>query len=211
MQLEMTLSLTEKFCTRCREYLPVSSFGLNSRTPDRLHHWCKPCINSVNRDYKHTPEGKRAAQLARDRYNRRAVGEDIPRPHPKRAKAPKGQGKTSREYIRRYREENVSFLRVLKSSVGCQVCGETDPVCLEFHHRDPKMKSFNLANNNAGTKPTSVLIEEILKCTILCANCHRKVHAGSFDVAHLPRLTRGMVASLVNIDSEDSRLPQLGE
>ena len=61
----------------------------------------------------------------------------------------------------------------LKKTLHCQQCGETS--CLEFHHRDPKTKSFSIAHFINHSK--KLILEEIKKCDILCANCHRKIHA----------------------------------
>lgn len=59
---------------------------------------------------------------------------------------------------------------------GCSVCGESDPVCLDFHHLDPKTKSFNIGVQLGSYSLKRVKLE-ILKCEVLCANCHRKLHA----------------------------------
>lgn len=63
----------------------------------------------------------------------------------------------------------------LKRKLGCQSCGESDPVCLDFHHRDGKQKKATVSSMTFKTsmKP---LLEEIAKCDLLCANCHRKLH-----------------------------------
>jgi hypothetical protein len=65
-------------------------------------------------------------------------------------------------------------------------CGESDPVCLDFHHRDPSIKSFEIAR---GVKCRSLeaVQAEIAKCDVVCANCHRKRHAK--EVIPFPRQT----------------------
>ena len=62
-------------------------------------------------------------------------------------------------------------------SCGCLVCGEKEPVCLDFPHVDTKSKSFDIAKQ-FHIKAIETIINEIKKCVVLCANCHRKVHAG---------------------------------
>lgn len=69
------------------------------------------------------------------------------------------------------------LLEELKSS-GCLICGEKDPCCLDFHHL--YNKSFNLAS--AREVSVKRLKEEAEKCVILCANCHRKLHAGKIKL-----------------------------
>lgn len=62
----------------------------------------------------------------------------------------------------------------------CIKCGEADPSCLDFHHVDPTQKDFQIGGRpNASWKSIKA---EIDKCVVLCANCHRKFHAGRFDL-----------------------------
>ncbi len=52
-------------------------------------------------------------------------------------------------------------------------CGESDPVALEFDHvRGKKKASVSFLVTHSATWET--IKEEIEKCNILCANCHRK-------------------------------------
>lgn len=62
-----------------------------------------------------------------------------------------------------------------KRSSGCVVCGEDEPCALQFHHRNPKSKLFEVSR--AGTRSLEEVKKEIKKCDVLCANCHAKVHA----------------------------------
>ena len=63
-------------------------------------------------------------------------------------------------------------MRQLKSN-GCIVCGEKDPACLDFHHLHDK--SFNIGNKCRDRSVDSIK-NEVDKCVVLCANCHRKLH-----------------------------------
>lgn len=56
-------------------------------------------------------------------------------------------------------------------------CGETDPACLQFHHRNPVEKSFTIAHMTHHGITLKKLKDEILKCDVVCANCHLKYHA----------------------------------
>ena len=62
-----------------------------------------------------------------------------------------------------------------KKSKTCSMCSEADPVCLQFHHRDPKIKDFTIAGSHR--RSWNSIESEINKCIILCANCHLKLHA----------------------------------
>lgn len=61
-------------------------------------------------------------------------------------------------------------------SVGCMNCPEKDPDCLDFHHRDPNKKLYNIGLS-FGSISHKRLIKEIAKCDVLCSNCHRKLEA----------------------------------
>ncbi len=63
-----------------------------------------------------------------------------------------------------------------KSQQGCLLCNETEPYCLDMHHLDPSMKEATVSSlTSSGWKK---LMTEASKCVIVCANCHRKIHAG---------------------------------
>jgi hypothetical protein len=54
----------------------------------------------------------------------------------------------------------------------CVDCGESNPIVLDFDHNEPNKKLFNISDKKIfrNEKP---LIDEIKKCCIRCANCHR--------------------------------------
>lgn len=56
----------------------------------------------------------------------------------------------------------------------CVKCGENDPVVLEFNHIDPSMKEGLVSDFIY--KSRTKLINEIEKCEVMCANCHRRHH-----------------------------------
>ncbi len=72
---------------------------------------------------------------------------------------------------KKYRAEWASF----KETLSCTVCGENHPATLDFHHviRSPDNKKVHRLVGNGSYKKA---IEEIKKCVVLCANCHRKHH-----------------------------------
>src|ERR1017187_5396677 len=59
----------------------------------------------------------------------------------------------------------------------CSRCGEADPACLQFHHRDPETKSFTIAHAKHHGVSIERLKAEIDKCEVVCANCHLRSHA----------------------------------
>ena len=62
----------------------------------------------------------------------------------------------------------------------CIVCGESEPVCIDFHHINPEEKDFTIGKHRG--KAREILEKEISKCVCLCSNCHRKVHAGLINL-----------------------------
>ncbi len=65
----------------------------------------------------------------------------------------------------------------------CMLCGyKRCPGALEFHHKDPKKKEFAISVRGL-TRSWEKIQKELEKCVLICANCHREVHAG---IAQLP-------------------------
>ena len=67
--------------------------------------------------------------------------------------------------------ERIEFLVGYLREHPCVDCGEGDPVVLEFDHlRD---KKFAIGEGLKDRNWQSVL-DEIAKCEVVCANCHRR-------------------------------------
>lgn len=68
------------------------------------------------------------------------------------------------------------WINEYKSSLKCEICGECHPACIDFHHKDSSKKDFEISKAVAKGFTKERVLEEIEKCQILCANCHRKLH-----------------------------------
>jgi len=67
----------------------------------------------------------------------------------------------------------VEMLRELRD-VPCLDCGgRFEPYQMDFDHRDPATKLFNLMTGRASLMSDEKLLAEVAKCDIVCANCHR--------------------------------------
>jgi len=75
------------------------------------------------------------------------------------------------KYRRQCREEWLAF----KSTLACAKCNFSHPAALDFHHTDPSQKESNVHRLSANGQYKRAH-EEIKKCIVLCANCHRIHH-----------------------------------
>lgn len=64
-----------------------------------------------------------------------------------------------------------TFKRTLK----CTKCEQNHPAALDFHHVNPNEKE-NLVSKLVSEGCFSAAMEEVQKCIVLCANCHRIHH-----------------------------------
>lgn len=95
----------------------------------------------------------------------------------------------AREYHRKYskkhcllqkrRREYQQWFQELKQGLSCSICGENHPATLDFHHNDPTEKDLAVGTMVANRLSKRRILKEIEKCSVLCANCHRKQHWGS--------------------------------
>src|SRR5574337_230956 len=84
------------------------------------------------------------------------------------------------------RERNYQSKTEYLRQHPCTRCPESDPIVLEFHHRDRADKedaiSYMLQNGYSWKK----ILREIAKCDVLCCNCHRKQTAIDLDWKQRP-------------------------
>lgn len=73
-------------------------------------------------------------------------------------------------------QSNMAFLLSYLASHPCVDCGEDDVVVLEFDHvRGTKLSNVPRLVWNG--RPLHVVEDEITKCEVRCANCHRRATA----------------------------------
>lgn len=81
--------------------------------------------------------------------------------------------------LREYRAKRRQIQRVLLwqylESHPCVVCGEADPCCLDFDH--VRGEKRDLVTRMIGNYAWKSIMDEISKCEVHCAKCHRKRHA----------------------------------
>ena len=64
----------------------------------------------------------------------------------------------------------------------CIRCGYKLPEGIDFHHLDPSIKEFGIAQAQNRCKFDDTLKAELQKCAPLCKNCHAEFHAGRFNL-----------------------------
>lgn len=93
------------------------------------------------------------------------------RAHYKRNKAK--YKRTALIFTQRVRIRNKAWIAEYLKTHPCIDCGEKDPIVLEFDHVRGQKKGnvSNLAQNVS----IATLSQEVEKCEVRCANCHRRI------------------------------------
>lgn len=80
--------------------------------------------------------------------------------------------------ITQTKDRQKAFKRLCVEYKGgkCSSCGYFKCIgALEFHHTDPSKKEFTISRRK-GFSLNQAVKDELDKCTLLCANCHREAH-----------------------------------
>lgn len=126
----------------------------------------------------------------------------------------------SREWYVRNREEHIRRMAVRNKRVRgehqgrmadylldhpCVDCGETDLRVLELDHEDPAQKTENVGRLLASALPWSTVLAEMAKCSVRCANCHRRRTAEAYawwrSAAEVRRRTASQNAAAARLSS----------
>jgi len=84
------------------------------------------------------------------------------------------------KHVTKCRKKNRDIVLV-HNGAKCQRCGyDKCPSALEFHHIDPDTKKFGIRDGQ--TRALKKMLEEADKCVLLCANCHRELHYGVWNI-----------------------------
>jgi len=78
-----------------------------------------------------------------------------------------------KQQVKELRRRNQQFIWDFYSTHPCVDCGEDDPIVLELDHvRGKKVAGVSQLVHN--TRSLKVIEDEIAKCEVVCANCHRR-------------------------------------
>ena len=94
----------------------------------------------------------------------------------------------SKASAKKYKDQWRSF----KATLACVQCGQNHPATFDFHHVDSSTKeeSVNKLIKNRAFKRA---MEEVKKCVVLCANCHR-IHHHNERIAKKAKKKKGAEA-----------------
>lgn len=81
-----------------------------------------------------------------------------------------------KNYVKNKYNERKEMVNKIKGNQGCAKCGESREYMLDFHHKDPSIKDDNIARITSNNNKMENIQQEIDKCIVLCANCHREFH-----------------------------------
>lgn len=96
-----------------------------------------------------------------------------------------------REYIKSHYQKNKKyyidkarkgsdrireFFTEYKKTLSCKNCGDDRWYVLQFHHKDPTEKDFEVSKAVSKGMNKQKILREIEKCDVLCANCHMELH-----------------------------------
>lgn len=133
-----------KVCITCKDEKDVEEFAFRSFKENIRLNTCKEC----HRQYtKRHYKRNRKKYLQRVKDNRTEI---------------------TRKNAESLKQKMLNFLR----GKQCVDCGEDDIVVLEFDHRDGTEKEATVAQ--LSKKSWRRTLDEIQKCDIRCANCHRR-------------------------------------
>jgi hypothetical protein len=139
-----------KVCTKCKENLPILSYNIKKINKNGTPQYQSICIE-CNKIYQ-----KEHYIQNKQKYSVKA-----------------------REWEKEYKK-NVYLVLMEIAKDGCSKCQEKDFACLQFDHLEPSKKVNNISSMIRDTKNIELILEEVNKCVILCANCHAKKTAEQF-------------------------------
>lgn len=139
-------------CKHCNKEKPIKSFSSAKRKNGERYYWntCCACHSAKWRAKNKEYFSKWQREYKKSRID---PNENIRR--------------------RKKRLERKIILLNYINQHSCKRCGENDIRTLCFHHKNPSEKSFGVT---AGNRPLELLKKEVLKCDVLCSNCHLKTH-----------------------------------
>jgi predicted HNH restriction endonuclease len=75
------------------------------------------------------------------------------------------------------RRKKIREMAIKYKGGKCEICGYSKCIeALEFHHVNTTGKDFSISDKGY-TRSWEKVKKELDKCILVCANCHREIHA----------------------------------
>lgn len=170
-----------KKCYRCGFEKDENEFGRDKSRKDGLSNTCKRCHAEASRKYRETHIEKSRAASKRYWDEHKEQSKENHRKYYAANKSRLIEGVTKwrkenpdkvSQYASNTRSRRTDFVNSLKTP--CKKCGEDRLWVIDFHHKDPSTKEFNIMQERTRKKEEIVL--EVEKCICLCRNCHAEFH-----------------------------------
>lgn len=163
--VEFLRQLRSVLCLDCGRAFPPYVMDFEHRDPTTKSFWILQRAGTVSRERLDAELAKCDIVCAichRARSYRRAIEN-------RRLRILSGNPPTTESRLRRLQTELIQKLR----DVPCADCGQRFPFySMDFDHRIPSEKSTEVPRL-LGRVTTDRLLQEISKCDVVCANCHR--------------------------------------
>ena len=98
------------------------------------------------------------------------------------------------------RQRAITIFRHVRSTMGCQTCGEKDPVVLELHHVIPIGK-----DRTRNFQSLTTVENDLALCTVVCANCHLRI--GAKTIQSSPAMEKKSSSRLCRTIQEENYIP----
>lgn len=76
--------------------------------------------------------------------------------------------------VRRAIKRKIALIKLFGGKCKCGYSKNLS--ALDFHHLNPKIKSFGIDARQCSNRKWEVLVKEAKKCELLCHNCHMEEH-----------------------------------
>lgn len=139
-----------KTCNGCSQKLELSQFARNTSKRDGLQSRCRKCNNKYQKTWYSNNAELQKSRVRASKLRKKGDGLSIHYPS--------------------YLQKEVYEILL---AAPCVQCGEARPECLEFDHIDPTSKVAAVSTMVYRRESREKVLEEIAKCQVLCANCHR--------------------------------------
>ena len=88
----------------------------------------------------------------------------------------------------------------------CEKCGyDKNIAALDFHHKNPEEKNFQLDSRHLSNTHIDKLKKEADKCILVCATCHREIHNAKYDKNNINTLLNEYTSENISVYSKKKK------